>query len=86
MPVCSGMLEVVIHETLIVFIQEFDHTAFLGDEGVDAAGFGVEVVSDRPLLGQSSHRNPDGPNDCAIEIPQTCGRVTETRHFIGRPL
>ena len=30
--------------------EEFDHAAFLGDEGVDAAGFGVEVISDRPLL------------------------------------
>ena len=37
-------------------VEEFDHAAFLGDEGVDAAGFGVEVVSDRPLL--SKRRDP----------------------------
>ncbi|MCQ3807752.1 MAG: hypothetical protein OXB92_16070 [Acidimicrobiaceae bacterium] len=29
--------------------EEVDEVAFLGDEGVDAGGFGVEVVSNRPL-------------------------------------
>ena len=32
---------------------------FLGDEGVDAAGFDVEVVSDRPLLGVLRYPRPD---------------------------
>ena len=31
-------------------IEHLDHAALLGDEGVDAGGFGVEVVGDRPLL------------------------------------
>ena len=38
--------------SLTPLVEEFYHAAFLGDEGVDADGFGVEVVSNRPLLGQ----------------------------------
>ncbi len=30
-------------------LEQLDHAALLGDEGVDAGGLGVEVVGDRPL-------------------------------------
>jgi hypothetical protein len=32
------------------FFEEFDEALLFGDEGVDAGGFGVQVVRNRPLL------------------------------------
>ena len=48
--------KLVSHPHAPPFLEEFDEAAFLGDEGVDAGGFGVEVVSDRPLLSERWYR------------------------------
>ena len=52
------------------FFEEGDEAAFFGDEGVDAGGFGVEVVSDRPLLPQRRHRHL---NVCRSPQSISCG-------------
>ena len=46
----SWSRKLYLDELLPSVAKKFDHAAFLGDEGVDAGGFDVEVVSDRPLL------------------------------------
>ena len=51
--------------------EEVDEAAFLGDEGVDAGGFGVEVVSDRPLLGER-WKGDDSFADGRIWQPESC--------------
>ena len=51
--VLSSRLQDLPNRGMPSFFEEFDHAAFLGDEGVDAVGFGVEVVSDRPLLSRA---------------------------------
>ncbi len=38
------------HRPLLPLLEGESKLALLGDEGVDAAGFGVEEVGDRPLL------------------------------------
>ncbi len=44
--------ERLVECSLAPLFEEVDELLLLGDQGVDAGGLGVQVVGDRPLLGQ----------------------------------
>ena len=39
-------------------VQEADKLLLLGDDGIDSGSLGIQVVGDRPLLGQGRKRQP----------------------------
>ena len=53
-PACAA--KVGVDQRVHPLFEEVDELLLLGDQGVDAGGLGVQVVGDRPLLGQRWER------------------------------
>jgi hypothetical protein len=55
----------------VPFGQQLRHPALLGDDGIDAAGLGIQEISYSLLSLSRRKRNRQTQNDSGVEIPHS---------------